>query len=148
MGNIDEMIKEEWRSLRFYYETDESDNIANWKFYGSRAGLCRFANILDQYVSNEGNDAISEHDHYGPYQYLKIMTWDKPEITKNYIGGTFNDLKFLKNIFTDKLNKTKAGQTFTIGSEYGTTNKGVLEFFVMNNDFDPVSMDEHYNQIK
>jgi hypothetical protein len=35
MANIDEMIKEEWRNLGFYYDLDESVNI-KWNFYGSR----------------------------------------------------------------------------------------------------------------
>jgi hypothetical protein len=145
MSNIDENIKEEWRSLGFYYETDDSNN-SKWKFYGSREGLSNFAKILEEYISKERYNVISEHSHYGPYQYLKIMTWHAPEITFNYIGGTFEDLRILKNIFTGKLNQTEVGRSFIIGNDYLTNDIGSLEFFVMKDDFDPVSMDMNYNK--
>src|SRR5579863_3733585 len=145
MADIDEMIKEEWRSLGFYYNLEENENISKWAFYGSRDGLSNFAKILEKYTSNESNDSYSEHRHYGPYRYLTIMTLNSPSITNNHIAGSINDLKSLKNIFVTKLNHTEVGQTFTIGSDYGATNNGVLEVFVMNDDFDPVSMDGNYN---
>ncbi len=98
--------------------------------------------MLDKYTNNQANDKLSEHDHFGPYNYLKIMTWDKPTITADYIAGTIQDLKFLKNIISEKLDKTEPGQTFNIEKDYGQDNTITAKFFVMADNFDPVSMDE------
>jgi hypothetical protein len=146
MQDIDEMIKEEWRNLGFYYDIDENANPPEWKIYGSKDGLLNLIKLLEDYTANKVNDSISEHEHYGPYHYFKIMTWDEPEIAESYIAGSIDDLISLKVIITDKLNETDAGQTFTIGSEYGTNNTAVMKFFVMNDNFDPVSMDGNYNK--
>ena len=70
------------------------------------------------------------------------MTWDKPTITADYIAGTIQDLKILKNLISDKLDKSEAGQTFNIDKEYGQDNTISAKFFVMADNFDPVSMDE------
>jgi hypothetical protein len=45
-----------------------------------------------------------------------------------------------------KLNNSQTGQSFSIDSEYGTNNTATAKFFVMADDFDPVSMDGNYNK--
>jgi hypothetical protein len=145
MFDIDQRIKDEWRELGFYYDLEESAYKNEWKFYGSRQGLYNFVKLLEDYTNNPTNDFLSEHDHYGPYSYLKIMTWNKAVITDNYIAGTITDLKNFKNIIADKLEKVQAGQSFTIDKEYGVDNTAIAKFFIMNDDFDPVSMDKNYS---
>ncbi len=39
MADVDEMIKQEWRDLGFYYELEEYNDFMQWKFYGSKQGL-------------------------------------------------------------------------------------------------------------
>lgn len=146
MADIDEMIKQEWRDLGFYYELEENNDFKQWRFYGSKQGLFDFINLLEIYIAKKSNDNISEHDHYGPYHYLKIMTWDKPEITENYFAGTIADLNILKGILARKLDVTGVGQTFVISKEYGESNTAIARFFIMADDFDPVSMDGNYNE--
>jgi hypothetical protein len=146
MADIEEMIKQEWRDLGFYYELEENNDFKQWRFYGSKQGLFNFINLLEIYTTNKSNDYISEHDHYGPYNYLKIMTWNKPEITENCFAGTIADLNDLKGIVARKLDVTGVGQTFVIGKEYGEGNTANARFFVMADDFDPVSMDDNYNE--
>ena len=145
MLDIDQRIKDEWRELGFYYNLEESANKSEWKFYGSKQGLYNFVKLLEDYTDNSANDFLSQHDHYGPYNYLKIMTWDKAVITGNYIAGTIKDLKNFKNIIADKLEKFQAGQSFTIDKEYGVDNTAAMMFFIMEDDFDPVSMDKNYS---
>jgi hypothetical protein len=146
MADIDEMIKQEWRDLRFYYELEEYNDFKQWRFYGSKSGLLNFINLLEIYTANKANDKISEHDYYGPYHYLKIMTWDKPKITENYFAGTMEDLNNLAGIITSKLNAVGVGHTFVISKEYGESNTASARFFIMADDFDPVSMDDNYNE--
>jgi len=145
MVDIDQRIKDEWRKLGFYYDLEENTNNKKWQFYGSIHGLQNFINLLDDYTNKLANDFLSEHEHYGPYSYLKIMTWDKAVITENYIAGTIKDLKNFKNIIADKLEKVQAGQSFTIDKEYGVDNTATVKFFIMKDDFDPVSMDKNYS---
>lgn len=140
--DIDQMMIDEWRQLGFYYDRDDRLDVNQWRFFGSKKGLKNFVALLDKYINNPTNDTLSEHDHYGPYSYLKIMTWDKPTITADYIAGTIQDLKFLKNLISEKLDNTEPGQTFNIEKDYGQDNTTTAKFFVMADNFDPVSMDE------
>ena len=145
MVDIDQRIKDEWRELGFYYDLEESLNKNEWKFYGSKQGLSNFVKLLEDYTNKSANGLLSEHDHFGPYSYLKIMTWDKPVITENYIAGTIKDLNSFKNILAEKLEKVPVGQSFTIDKEYGIDNTATAKFFIMKDDFDPVSMDKNYS---
>ena len=145
MVDIDQRIKDEWRELGFYYDLEESVNKNEWKFYGSKQGLQNLVKLLEDYTNNSANDFPSEHDHYGPYSYLKIMTWDKATITENYIAGTIKDLKNFRNILAIKLEKFQVGQSFTIDKDYGVDNTATATFFIMENNFDPVSMDKNYS---
>jgi hypothetical protein len=47
-------------------------------------------------------------------------------------------LKILKNLISEKLDKTEAGQTFNIEKDYGHGNTITAKFFVMGDNFDPV----------
>ncbi|MBK9580366.1 MAG: hypothetical protein IPO48_00050 [Saprospiraceae bacterium] len=140
--DIDQMMIDEWRQLGFYYYCDDRLNVNQWRFFGSKKGLQNFVSLLDKYTNNPANDTLSEHDHYGPYSYLKIMTWDKPIITSDYIAGTIQDLKFLKNLISEKLDITEPGQTCNNDKDYGQDNTITAKLFVMADNFDPVSMDE------
>ena len=145
MVDIDQKIKDEWRELGFYYDLEQTDDKKEWRFYGDIKGLNNFVRLLEDYTNKSANNFLSEHDHYGPYSYLKIMTWDRPVIAESYIAGTILDLKDFKNILADKLAKVQAGQTFTIDKEYGINNSAVAKFFIMDDGFDPVSMDKNYS---
>lgn len=140
--HLDQLMIDKWRELGFYYDHDDRMDLNQWRFYGSKQGLQNFISLLDKYTTNPHNDTLSEHDHYGPYSYLKIMAWDKPTITGSCIAGTLQDLKRLRDIIADKLNTALPGQTFNIEKDYGVDNTKTAKFFVMADDFDPPSMDE------
>lgn len=141
--DIDQMIIDEWRELGFYYDFDERVSVNQWRFFGSKHGLSNFVRILDDYVNNPNNGRFSEHERYGPYMYLKIITLeDESVINDNSIGGTIDDLKTLRNLLADKIEKALPEQTFTIDKEFGEGNTVTTKFFVMVDNFDPVSMDE------
>lgn len=141
--DIDQMMIDEWRELGFYYDLDQRVEVNQWRFYGSKSGLQNFVKLLDDYTNSPSRNVVFEHDHYGPYMYLKIITLDDQAIiNENAIGGTIADLKRLRNIIADKLNNAQPGQTFNIDKDYGEENTVSAKFFVMADDFDPVSMDE------
>jgi hypothetical protein len=139
---LDQLMIDEWRELGFYYDRDDRMDVNQWRFYGSKQGLQKFVSLLNDYTANSRNDALSEHDHYGPYGYLKIMTSDEQRITERHIEGTIQDFKRLRDIIAEKLSNAQPGQTFTIDKDYGVDNTVTAKFFVMADDFDPPSMDE------
>ena len=138
--DIEEMLRREWRELGVYYETD--NNTREWKLYGDRKGIENFGTVISEYCDKRENFQISEHIHLGPYSYLKIMTWDRPIITTDFIAGTIDDLKKLSGLIKEKLRKTKIGDSFSIDKEFGDENKAKITITVMANNFDPVTLDE------
>jgi hypothetical protein len=137
-----EHTAEEWRELGFYYDFDERISVNQWRFHGSRAGLANFSTLLRKYVANPRKATLSEHDHYGPYWYLKIVTCSEAVITDRFFGGSLDDLAHLAELIATRLERTKAGETFEISQDYGSDNTVTARFFVMADDFDPVSIDE------
>src|SRR5437773_4027209 len=65
--------RREWRELGFFYDRDDQTRV--WKLTSSRAGLLGFRDALLSYVADPRNALKSEHEHYGPYSYLEVMTW-------------------------------------------------------------------------
>ena len=141
--DLKKMLINEWRELGFYYDFDERLSVYQWRFYGSKSGLKNFVKILNDYTINAANDRVSEHDHLGPYSYLKIITLDNQAvINENAFGGAIADLKKLRNIIAEKLEVAQSGETFNIDKDYGEENTVTVKFFIMADNFDPVSMDE------
>jgi hypothetical protein len=138
---FDLKFQKEWRELGFFYDLGETEDKPEWRFFGSKDGLKSIIKILDDYIKKPTNKALSEHEHYGPYTYFTIMTWNKPIITDNHIAGTLKDLANLEIIISERLSKAEIGDVFNIGLDYGIDNTVDAKFFVMENNFDPASMD-------
>lgn len=130
---------EEWRALGFYYDRD--DELKQWRLTGSKQGLSNFMDHLFNYVSNPAKAGISEHIHLGPHQYLKVMTWHKAEINRDYIGGSLDDLQQLGQLFKQKVKEANIGDVFIIDSDYAIGCDYIIKCFVMNELFDASSLD-------
>lgn len=131
--------REEWRELGFYYETDDSRKI--WRFVGSLEGLLGLPAILDQYVADPRNTLKSEHEQYGPYMYLKIMTWPEAGIVAGSIHGRLEDLSRLAELLRLKLQEQEAGSEVIVNEAYTPDYEYSLLFEVMQKGFDPASVD-------
>jgi hypothetical protein len=134
---------QEWRELGFFYKFDHSRSF--WHLVGSKAGLQKFARLVDEYACNPQNDLISEHEHFGPYMYLEVMTWTEPRITSHAIEGTLKDLERLSLLIEDSLSEAQPGDQVTIGAEYSTYMEASLVLEVRTDDFDPASEDRAPN---
>ena len=137
--DLDELIWKQWRDLGFHYDFDPE--AARWTFTGSRDGLARFSSLLREYVADPRNERQGEHEHYGPYFYLKVMTWTEPGINSNAIVGTLSDLARLADLVDAKLSEAHPGSRFEIGKEYAIDAEAVLAFDVQEASFEPTSLD-------
>ena len=129
----------EWRELGFFYDRDDENKL--WKLVGSRLGLLRFRDALLSYAANPGNSLDSEHEHYGPYRYLKVMTWAKPGFDEQSIHGPLSDLSRLAGLIEVKLSTARPGSTITIREEFEPGSPYALALELRDDGFDPASAD-------
>lgn len=134
-----ETTRREWRELGFFYHRDDQQKI--WKLIGSRSGLLRFRDALLEYTDDPSNDNKSEHDHYGPYCYLEIMTWPEPGIDDHAIRGSLADLKRLAAIVEGRLGVAQPGEAICIREEFAANAPYALILEVREDGFDPAEAD-------
>jgi hypothetical protein len=136
---LNEQTKDEWRELGFFYDYDKTNSF--WRLVGSRQGLLKFCDILNEYAADERNAPLSEHEHYGPYWYLKLVTWDEAIITPHDIRGTVEDFRRLSQLTRQKLENASVGDIFIIDVEYSPNNESKILFEVKEDDFDAAKAD-------
>lgn len=130
---------QEWRDLGFYYETDDVNK--KWIIKGDKKGLLSFVSFLISYSKDKKLDKISEHKHYGPYDYLKFITWDEALIQHDGIYGKLRDFIMLADLVNTKLSENISENKFSIKNEYSENSLYALEFIIENDGFDPSSAD-------
>jgi hypothetical protein len=145
-SQMDNKIFEEWRQLGFYYELYKNGNVHQWRFFGSKFGFEEFSSLLYKYADDPINVNLSEHEHYGPYYYLKIMTSDVERITADMFEVTIQGARQLADIVLRKAMSHAPGETFSIETEFGNNNTASALFFLMNESFDPASLDKSLRQ--
>lgn len=127
---------EEWRDLGFHY--DLSDDCRVWTITGSATGLARFAQILRQFAANPQNDVPFEHDHYGPYGYLKIMNVsDERGFNSNAIFAPRREFAKLAELIDARHATAKAGSSFELSQDFAPGSEYELRLIVAPDDFDP-----------
>jgi hypothetical protein len=128
----------DWRKLGFYYEVNELKR--RWEFRGSRAGLAKLGKALVDYAEKHDENCDSEHEHYGPYMYLKLVTRDEMAFTKQGIEGPAEKIGELGRAIVKRVERLRAPATVVMDSsvEGGYT----LALMVLEDGFDPASADE------
>jgi hypothetical protein len=134
-----EMTRKEWRELGFFY--DRNDQQKEWRLIGSRSGLLRFRDALLEYAEDSSNDYQSEHEHYGPYWYLEIMTWPEPGFDDHAIHGSLADLKRLAVIIENRLATARVGDSVCIRDEFAANTPYALILELREDGFDPAQAD-------
>ena len=137
--STNDSTRREWRQLGFFYERDDQARI--WKLTGSRAGLLRFRDALLAYIGNPSNASIREHEHYGPYFYLKVMTWPEAGCDDHSIRGPLTDLAHLANLIEAKLAMAIPGSSVVIREEFAADSPYALVLDVREDGFDPAPAD-------
>ena len=140
---MDERTKEatrsEWRELGFFYDCKESSK--EWVLVGSRTGLLRFGELLRAYVANPRNEMESEHEHYGPYMYLEVMTRPDAGMDRHSIHGSLKDLGRLATLVEQQLASLRPGRSVRIREEFAPTAEYTLVLDLRDDRFDPASAD-------
>jgi len=131
--------RDDWRELGFFYNRDDQDKV--WTLTGSRAGLLRFRDALLAYVDDPRNALESEHDHYGPYGYLEVMTWSEAGFDDHAIRGPLGDLTKLAGIIENKIAEAQPGSAVRIREEFAKDSPYGLLLDVREDGFDPASAD-------
>ncbi len=135
----EEGIKQEWRKLGFYCEMDAEKKL--WALTGSRAGLLYFPDLLLGYVADPKNAADGEHQHYGPYGTLEVMTWPDPGFDSHAIRGSLPALTHLAELIEVKLASAEPGSPILIREEFAAASPYSLMLDVRADGFDPSSAD-------
>jgi hypothetical protein len=131
--------RQEWRELGFFYARD--NQAKTWKLTGSRSGLLKFRDALVVYAGDHRNAEKSEHEHYGPYMYLEIMTWPEAGFDKHAIRGSLPDLKRLAAMVEKKLADANPGDVVRIQNEFAAGSPYALILEVREDSFDPAEAD-------
>ena len=140
---VNTKTREEWRELGFFYDVDDKAKV--WTLIGSREGLLCFRDILRAYVADPRNSLESEHEHYGPYMYLKVMTWREAGFDKDAIRGPLGDLAHLAELGETKLAHAQPGSTVRIHEEFAANSPYALVLQVREDSFDPATADPNLN---
>jgi hypothetical protein len=136
---VNKKTREEWRDLGFFYDGDDDAKV--WKFIGSRKGLLTFPDTLRAYVADPRNALESEHEHYGPYMYLKVMTWPEAAFANDAIRGSLTDLARLAALVEAKLAGSQPGSAVRIHDEFAADSPYALVLEVREDGFDPATAD-------
>ena len=129
----------EWRDLGFYYDRDDEQKL--WKLVGSREGLSCFTRALREYVADPRNQIDSEHEHYGPYSYLEVMTSPEAAFDGHAIRGPLDALRRLAQLIEAQLKSALPGAQIVIRDELGPNSPYALVLDVQQDGFDPASAD-------
>lgn len=136
---------EEWRELGFHYDLDDDHRV--WPLTGSPIGLSRFAEILRQFASNPRNDIRFEHDHYGPYGYLKVMNNpDERGFNSNAIFAPRCEFSKLADLIDSRLANSNTGSTIDLSHDFAPNSEYELRLNVAPEDFDPGLFDPWVQQ--
>ncbi len=131
--------RREWRELGFFYDRDDQTRV--WKLTSSRAGLLGFRDALLSYVADPRNALKSEHEHYGPYSYLEVMTWPEAGFDAHAIRGPLADLTRLAKLIEAKLATARPGSSLLIKEEFAPDSPYGLVLDLREDGFDPATAD-------
>ena len=131
--------RQEWRDLGFFYDIDDAAH--RWRLVGSRTGLREFSKLLRAYCRNPRNATAIEHDHFGPYMYLKVMTWPDAGVDKASIHGTIDDLQRLAQIVDAAIEKATPDDTIAVAQRFAPGSEYELVLEIKTEGFDPAEAD-------
>jgi hypothetical protein len=138
-SEINERTQSEWRELGFFYE--RNDEVKEWRLQGSKTGLKRFAAAMRAYAGNPKNELVSEHEHFGPYMYLELGTWQNSEITDHWIAGPLKEIAALAETVDMQLDSASVGDCIFLRAAFAPSSPYEVVLEVRDSKFDPAKAD-------
>ena len=127
-----------WRQLGFWYDyTPET----GWVIRGSIEGLQRFVTLLRAYTANPKNRQVSEHEHFGPFMYLRVVTFPDAEVNNDGIYGTLEDIARFAELLEARLRSASVGACFDLSGEFDARSSAAFTVHVEADSFDPAAYD-------
>ena len=136
---INELTRREWRELGFHYSLDAPSRT--WLIEASPEGLLLFAACLRAFALNPASQELSEHEHFGPYMHLEVMSASVPEVNEHCIQGTPADLLRLAIIVKERASHLVPGASVNITCEYAPASSHRLLLRAHPSGTDPASLD-------
>ena len=140
-ARMQEATQADWREIGFFYDRD--DVTKEWLIVGSRDGLRRFSKLLREYVADPRNAQQSEHEHYGPYMYLKVMTWMEAGLDTHSIHGPLAELEGLADLVENRIAALQPGARTRIREEFAPSSEYALVLDLRDDGFDPSAPDSN-----
>ncbi len=84
---------------------------------------------------------LSEHEHYGPYMYLEVVTSSEAGMDGHAIHGPLNELRRLANLVEGKVENLDPGSRGRIREEFSPTSEYALILDLREDTFDPATAD-------
>ncbi|MCL6106884.1 MAG: hypothetical protein M1309_06025 [Actinobacteria bacterium] len=134
-----EATRREWRELGFFYDRDDDAKV--WRIIGTRIGVQSFISALAKFASNLRNERLSEHDHLGPYMYLKIGSWPEPEITDDWIAGPLWSLGRLSDEIKNRVAEANNNESLLFREFFAPDSLYELSIELRPEPFDPAKED-------
>jgi hypothetical protein len=103
--------------------------------------LLYFPDLLLGYVTDPKNASDREHQHYGPYGTLEVMTWPDAGFDSHAIRGSLTALAHLAELVEVKLATAEPGTPILIREEFAPESPYSLVLDVRADGFDPASTD-------
>jgi hypothetical protein len=93
--------------------------------------------VLLSFAADPRNARNSEHEHFGPYGFLEVMTWPEAGFDNHAIRGTVADLGRLSALIEAKLATTSPGHTIRIQEEFAPDSPYALLLDSREDGYDP-----------
>lgn len=84
---------------------------------------------------------MSEHEHFGPYMYLELGTWQHSEITDHWIAGPLKEIAALADTMDIFLSSASVGVCIFLRAAFAPTAPYELVLEVRDGTFDPATAD-------
>jgi hypothetical protein len=137
--DLQNTTRREWRELGFFFAYDGS--ARRWVVTGSAAGIRAFCKVLADYAKDPKHERESEHEHYGPYQDLKLVTSPVSQIRSDGIYGRLADFARLADAVEAALREGATSTTFGQRFVGGLVPENELVVVVASDNFDPATAD-------
>jgi hypothetical protein len=106
-----------------------------WEFRGSSKGLLKLGAALITYAEKHDEYCDSDHEHYGPYMYWKVMTRDEMAFTEQGIEGPVEKIGELGRAIV----KRAAGLRPVVTLMIDSPKEGGYALVVQEDGFDPAA---------